>query len=338
MSNTSEIMILVIDDQKDGQARFAPLEQMPKQKCKLEYISLFQKDTLNAVRKILLSKPESKSPDIVLVDHVLDKTSDESQQVLQKGVSVVPLLRERWPQSPMLAVTAAYDDCLNEFGSDIYEEVFDRQNIPTLGTFIPVIVAGYQAAARTSEMYDMLDALKVPEAEREVIQYALPDVCKKEYGTAKYVHELYRWFRHTLYAHAGFLYDKRWVSLTLGVAEQHFEHYQSKLEDYRYSGIWSEPNDPRWWKALLYSSILDRAETPHGKLIQEVAGKVFRIREEHRTKCAVCEKVWPETFAYADENTPADRQEPVHLRCSELHPRITAIPYFEEPRMMLEAG
>ncbi len=329
MNQNTEISVIVFDDNRKGEVNFSPLTDMPDVICQLNYVSLDDKELLETVEETMGINVE---PDIVLVDHVLDKTASTSQALITKGSSITPILRENWPNCAILGVTAERDDCLSETGRDAYDDVFDRQNINALARFLPNIAKGHEDARAIRSQSNLLNALKVPEKEWDVFPYALPDELRSptDMGSPKFVHDLFRWFRHTLHAVPGFLYDKRWLALTLGIEEEYINNYLDKVSDCQYSGLWCDPADLRWWKADLYEFAWTM-----GKSVQESASEKIPVPDNHRSQCYKCQESWPEVMAFVDEN-PSSEEYPMHLRCSTSHPHRQSLPYFEERRIILE--
>jgi len=329
------IEITIIDDLQNGAAYFSPLQNIPDYPCHVNFIGVENEDPLEKLKAAIATGPV---PDIVLIDHVLDKTSGASGALLQRGGSLVPIMREHWTKCPILAITAEPSDCRKDVGSDNYEEVFDRQYLDVLARFIPSVVAGYRKATNIKTYDDLLKSIDVPETEKVAFFRALPDSLKIEdlYGSPRFVHDLYRWFREVFYEKAGFLYDAKWVALTMGVAESHFYDYAEQISSCVYNGIWADPSSSRWWKANLYSKIRSKCDNPNLS-IQKAACRVFGIKDAVFSKCYSCEEIWPDTLAYMDESALSSERKAMHLHCSEPHPRRQGLPYYEEERVMLEA-
>jgi hypothetical protein len=330
------IEIAIIDDLQNGAAYFSPLENIPGHPCHVNFIGLANEDALDKLKGAIATGPV---PDIVLIDHVLDKTSDTSKELLQRGGSLVPIIREHWKKCPVLAITAEPGDCRKDVGSDNYEEVFDRQYLDILAQFIPSVVAGYRKASNIKTHDDLLKVIGVPEMEKDAFLRALPDSLKIEdlHDSPRFIHNLYHWFREVFYEKAGFLYNENWVALTMGVVEAHFCDYEEQISSCVYNGIWADPSSPRWWKAHLYSEIRSKCDNPNLS-IQGAACKVFDIEEAVFSRCYSCNKIWPDTLAYMDEAALSSERQAMHLHCSEPHPRRQGLPYFEEERVMLEAS
>lgn len=335
-SKENEIRVTVFDDHSNGPDHFSPLSIEGGGNCQLRYVPLTNQDLIVMVKEAV--RKQDDEPDVVLADHILDKTSSESQSLIKKGSSIVPIIRERWQKCPIISITAEPEDCRSEFGSEVYEEVFDRQHIASLACFLPSIVKGYKIAESVGSHGEILDKLGVPSDERNVLPQAMPDSLRvdAQFDAPAFVHRLYRWFRHTLHAIPGFLYDRRWAALTLGIDEKHFNEYEERIESCRYTGIWSDPNDKRWWKSLLFEFAWSDCESSSGKLVQEAACETLKIPIEQYGRCYSCKEPWPEALAFNDES-PEGEEYPMHLRCSKAHPLRQSLPYFEERRVMLEA-
>jgi hypothetical protein len=122
--------------------------------------------------------------------------------------------------------------------------------------------------------------------------------------------------------------------VTMGIGLDHFDRYSTAFDEAKYTGIWCDPGEPRWWKKRLYElAIAERTSVRES--VQSAACKRFKVLEEHYCICSKCGKPWPEILAFTDEGLLADSL-PTHLECSIPHPRRFVSLSFEEPRILVE--
>lgn len=282
VDTVSTINILILDDNPEREATYRQLEKGGD--IKVDFRNLKDQDTTTVVKGLR----GIDHPDIIFLDHILDKTLPESAGFMRTGMCVSPILRDMWPRSPIVAVTAAKDNCIQHDGNSAYEEVFDFKDISQLDDFVRPLAQGYQAIGKmiseTSDGADRLAAnfvglLSAPEEEVESILHSIPDELRALEG-ASFAHAMYRWFRRILHAHPGFLYNKEWVAVTIGVNKDFFDQYAAHVERARYKGVWADPNQPRWWKKILYEiAIKNRVSARES--VPSAACQLFDVDKTH---------------------------------------------------------
>jgi hypothetical protein len=322
-----KIKVLVLDDDPTREEAYRQMEASGE--IEVDFHCLKDQDT----SKVIQGLSDIDTPDIVFVDHMLDKTSAVSVKFMRTGKCVTPILREKWPAPPIIGVTAAKKDCLDHDGNNFYEEVFDFQDINQLEAFVLPIVNGYRSLEDVSDVAKFVDHLNAPEGEAESILHSIPDELLT-LEVASFKHAMYRWFRRSLHSHPGFLYNDQWAAMTMGINNINFNVYADEFETAKYTGIWADIYAPRWWKKKLYElAIAERASARES--VQAAACKRFKISEDHYSCCYKCGKPWPEVLAFTDEGLFSALY-PAHLECSMPHPKGYLSQFFEEPRMIIE--
>lgn len=292
MTKEQKIKILILDDDPDREkTRYRPMEDGTLQ---IKFINLKDNDTIEVIKNL-----EIEPIDIIFVDHRLDKTASESSRLIPTGKSVTPLLRNKWPKAPVFGVTAAKDDCIKQNGENFYEDVFAISDISQLQDFIPFVVDGYRKVRSAIDTHNkasgFVELLKAPADEVSIILHSIPDELWK-LDADNLTHAIYRWFRRTLHEHAGFLYDKKWAAITMGISPDYFEYYSAAFNEARYVGVWSDSNNARWWKKKLYEIAIAERKSPRVS-VQAAACTRFIVPEAHRSHCIKCGEVWPEILA-----------------------------------------
>ena len=323
----SKICLLIFDDDPTREADYRQMEDAGD--VIVDFRNLKDKDTSVELKQRL----QEMAPDIIFVDHVLDKTTADSASFMRTGKCITPILREKWPRVPIVAVTAAKEDCIERDGYTFYEEVFDVRDISQLDDFVRPIVTGYRFLEGVSNPRAFIEFLKPPPDEIHGILQSIPDELRA-LETDSFAHEIYRWFRRTFYGNPGFLYDKGWTAMTMGIDETHLHRYLSVLDSARYEGIWADPNQPRWWKKTLYEIALDVRESSREPLAS-AACRALNVKEEDYSSCYKCGMKWPDVLAYTDESLFAALV-PAHLECSTVHPKKYLSHSFEEPRIIAD--
>lgn len=327
-------VVLMFDDESD-RGRKAELLEERLPGFEVRFVDLKGRDPTAEIPK---AKRGLESVDLILVDHVLDKTSAESQELVRKGSSLVPMLREHWDACPILALTAAYEACEGDISSEAYEAVFPLDDLASLARYLPAIIEGYRRIRESGQRLEaLLGLLDVPSNDCSAMTAALPEEVKKTLGQAECAHYVFRWFWHELYRQPGFLYDTWWTSLLLGVQKDAFDRYKDRIADAEYVGVFKREDGPRWWRSKVYSLLLPDSPQRFSIPIQEAASERLETRPEDFSRCHRCGEKWPEVMACVDEaSLECADMRPMHLRCTRAHSLASAKPYYEELRVMLE--
>jgi hypothetical protein len=188
---------------------------------------------------------------------------------------------------------------------------------------------------RPKDVNDILKLLLAPQNDKKRLKSIMPEDIKGHLGDKSLLTNISKWVRYTLLAKPGFLYDGLWTATLLGIRETSFSKVHKIFEKAKYTGIFSDDNNKRWWqsrlKEILYSKVKDNNANPPWVL----GHKLPNITKKDHSICHVCEKEFPETVAYIDVSST--RREPMHLRCTVSHPSFESTLFFEEIRMMKAA-
>ena len=330
MTNDDTIVIVWFDDETDRKERTKSLSD--KTGCTVEFVDLRDKDVVEEARRVLES---SLNPTLVLVDHVLSGAKTDSS--IKLGTSIVPMVREKWKDTPILALTAAYDECVSNIDSDLYEDVIRFEQFSSFTKYAPSIVHGYQTLEnKPHNVESLMKLLGVPELDQSAITSSLPTKLKDN-SDSSFRNRVFRWFRRQFHNKPGFLWDQCWAALALGVRQERFDQYKDRITEAKYKGIFADDHDPRWWKARLYSVLLPDSSDRFNLSLQQAAQSKFNIPEQDASKCYFCKENWPEVMGYTDEAAVGNSDPvPLHLRCSTSDPQSSPEPYYEEPRIMRE--
>ncbi len=319
--------ILWIDDNPDRRKRARQLGSDAR--IDVAFVSLKGKD----VEQELLHIRRSPKPGLVIIDHVLNDT--KSAEWARLGSTLVGFFRETWPGRPVFGITAAKNLKDVDVETYVYDELIDYTEFGMYTGYLPLVIEGFNKCAGVKDVEGWLSLLKCPQEEAERVKSCLPHDVKTGFDKPGYPNRAYRWFRRKCYGLPGFLYDKNWVATFAGIKRQAIAKYLKHFEGAQYTGIFNNPEDPRWWKAELYKSIYAKCKAADAtcRSTQNVGNVVAKVTDSDRSECYKCHEAWPETIAYTDDSENAALKQ-MHLRCTVAHPRYRYEPMFEEIRMM----
>jgi hypothetical protein len=312
--------IVWIDDNPTRQATATDLG--------VRFINVRDKDVAPEVKKLL----DGPSPRLVIIDHVLDKTTD-NHPVFLKGSTIAEAIKEKWPSCPVVGVTNAEKlKGIDIRTQEAYDALFPFQNFSEYFDRISGIAAGFGLVARTDpEIPRLIKLLKPPEDEIERLCEALTDDLKARTQDASIVSRIYRWVEH-LVERPGFLIDRLWSATFLGLNEAGFRKAKEIFEKAKYRGVFARPGDDRWWASALSDRLYKQCEPNPGELSWHVGRRLPGIKKEHFSFCYYCNQEFPQTVAFLD--AASNERRAMHLKCTVLHPLHKRELYFEDIRMM----
>ncbi len=327
---TSDISVVMFDDESGRKSILDLLEKATGYETK--FVDLQGKPVITEVVKVLKNTPP---PNLVLVDHILNTVVGDSS--IRKGSSIVPLMREKWPEAPIIAVTAAKDECTADVAGEVYEDIVAIKDFSSFVAYVPSIISGYTRIRGVNSLEDLTSALSVPDSEQQALIISLPPLIKSTISKETVAHHIFRWFRSKFYRQPGFLWNRDWAALALGVSPEYYDHYKAVIDEAAYKGIFADGEDPRWWKTTVYSLLLPESTERFTVQLNEAAASKLAINTKHVSKCYRCGEKWPEVMGYVDEASRVEsEQKPFHRRCSKAHSLSSAEPFYEERRVMLE--
>lgn len=324
---TSKAQILWIDDYPQRSARAMDLEDASG--MNVEFISVKNKN----LEEELVGIRDNYKPELVIIDHILDKTNQDS--LTRLGSTLAGFLREEWNQCPIFGITAV--DKVGQIGIEkyAYDELIEGDRFSEYISYIPKVVEGFKRCSKVKSIKGWIDLLEGPKEEMERIRACMPHDIKTNVQKKGFPNRAYRWFRIKFYGMPGFLYDSDWVATFVGVKKKVVKKYLKHFKGTGYDGVFNNLNDQRWWKSRLYEVIYSKCEDENAayRASQDVANEVLCVKKEDRSKCYVCGKEWPETVAYVDESENAGTEQ-MHLGCTVAHTLYPYEPMFEEIRVM----
>jgi hypothetical protein len=313
--------IVWIDDNPDRQSTAKDLGA--------NFVNVKGEDLALVLNKVLESPP----PQLVIIDHVLDKVGANKHRILLKGSTIAEGLKEKWPACAVVGVTNAD----NLKGIDIrtegtYDALFPFQDFKKYFDRIGGIADGFALLAKKRlTQRALVKLLKPPEDEIPRLLDALDDDIKARLQDVSSPSRFYRLVERLL-ERAGFLYDALWSATFLGVNEAGFAKVADAFELAKYKGVFARPDDTRWWSGALASQLYKLCSPQAGELSWHVGRRLPGIKKEHFSSCYFCKEDYPETVAYLDQ--ASEEQYAMHLKCTEPHPLHKRELYFEDIRVM----
>jgi CheY-like chemotaxis protein len=298
-------------------------------KLDIKFIDVKNKNLPDELKKIL----SGDEPDLILMDHMLNKIKENGYKT---GSTAAEVIHEKWPDCPIVCVTAVDLKDIDLHKQSIYEDIFEFDNISSYDSTIVSIADSFKKLKknRPKNIDDLIGLLKAPIEDWERLKAVIPEELKKSefYQDKSLLLTLSRWVRHTLIAKPGFLYDRLWTATLLGIKKESLSKIEHIFSDAKYSGIFSDEGNERWWqsklKEIFFLQFPESDEIYPWKLGRKLPG----IDEADFSKCDFSEEDFPETVAFSDEK--ADKRVQVRLRYTVSHPDFEKSLFFEEMRMV----
>lgn len=279
---------------------------------------------------------KDRKPDLVIVDHFLDKT-EATDRAFARGSTVAQAAREEWPSCPIVGITAA-DKRGNILTSEgkLYDELWSFSDFEKMIPRLKIIADGFRQLARMrgSSVADLLKRLRPPKDDLERLAATVPEDLRHDLADGGLVSDAYAWIRHQLLDEPGFVFDRLWAATFLGIKESSFGKVERLLVAARYDGVFAFPEAPRWWANQITTILYERFPDSVAQPPQVLGRQLPRIMPKDYSKCYACGARLPDTVAYLDE--AADQKRPMCVRHTAPHPAKRAMLFFEEPRIMVE--
>lgn len=325
---SKKLTLLWIDDESGRIKACENLERALSVKTIFEDVS--KKNLLVELKRI----KQGTEPDLILIDHKLNKVSD---RIIETGSTSAEIIREKWPECPIVCITAMDLKDIDLQKKSIYEELLEYPKLSKYYTTLVAIAKSFRKLkeSRPTNADELLKLLLVPSDENMRIEAILSKELKKNYDDKSLLISIFKWVRHTLMTNPGFLYDQLWTATLLGIKESSFKKIRSQFEKARYKGIFTDEGNERWWQTQVKEILFSKFPNINEKLPWILARNLKGLTKKDFSKCDICGEDFPETVAYTDE--VALKRKPMHIRCSIPHPNFKSSLFFEEIRMMKPA-
>ncbi|MDY6989288.1 MAG: hypothetical protein SWQ30_14665 [Thermodesulfobacteriota bacterium] len=323
---------LWIDDDKSREITAENLEKNTG--TRVHFYDVTNKNLVEQIGHLL----DKHSPDLVIVDHKLDKTIGALRNKLTStGASAAEIIRDSNPQIPVVCVTKVDVDRDITFAQrSVYDAVFNAAHLTRKNPILVAIAKGFRNLSRKppKNQEELLNRLQCPKVDRTRLMQVLPKDVKTGFGQQGYASVLFRWISGVFFERPGFLYDSIWSATLVGAKESSFRKAKEKMEPARYRGLFANDVEPRWWVSrileILYKNTSD-SEQDDSRLL----GRAYlEIPKQGYSKCEISRKDLPDTVAFTDKTNTKRRQ--VCLEFTEEHPEFQKLLFFEEIRLIME--
>ncbi len=317
--------ILWIDDEISREGTSKTLEEALN--IKVEFYNVHGAkimDILNEVNR-------KSEPNLILIDHWLNNIEGPSE----RGSSIAEILREKWTDCPIVAITGVADE-IDEHQKNLYEDVIPIEDLSNSHSLIKSIVTDFQALRtdRPDSIDNLIKKLNPPLADVEMLRSIIPKHLRN-FKDKSLLINIYKWIRSELYARPGFLYDAIWTATFIGIKVESLNKVKNIISPAQYNGLFSDIDNPRWWKTKLRDIIYKSLPDEETALPWLLGMKLPGLSDEDKSKCYrddCTETDPPEIVAYTDETL--SNRKPMHRKCTVKHPLFENSLYFEEIRMM----
>jgi hypothetical protein len=285
--------------------------------------------------KFLTQKSE---PSLVIIDQVLNKC-DWELNIPLLGSSLAEIIRQKWPACPIVGITAGQNIAAESQWYDFekkaeFEDLYESQKFGAAVEPIYALASGFQVLRnpKVLSIKKIIELLGPPVGERERLATAIPDEIRRSSNDRSVPRLTALWIRKRLKERPGFLYDRAWTANLLGLTPKGFIKVEQVFEAAKYSGVFSEPSNPRWWVLGLKEILFETIKDANTNLTWVVGQRLQGLVPSDFSECYVCKKPHPEILANID--TSGDEKRPMHIRCTIPDPRSQSLLYYDDIRVM----
>jgi hypothetical protein len=297
----------------------------------VDFWSVDRKDLFDTLQDIL----KGEAPDAVIIDHILSNVARPKGEVRAEGSTVAGMVRDNWPRCPIIGVSAARKaERARALSKAQYDAFYSYLDLKAAADYLPIVAMGFRKVAACIGKDDacLTNLLDAPPDEENIVRAVMPENLRTELDDDTLPGRMFRWVDGVLRSRPGPLYDRLWTATLLGIKEDSVEKVHDLLAGAAYTGVFANPDGPRWWRDTVKAIIFDKTGPGVGELPWEAGRRLPGITPKDHSHCYACQQDLPDTVAYLDE--VSDKLEPMHRRCTVPHPRYKKEPFFEEIRMM----
>lgn len=287
----------------------------------------------NLIEEIQWFIREGGEPDLILLDHSLDRAIDST---LRTGSSFAAVIREIQPSCPIVCITGADFDDIDIRHKEAYEIMIKYPSLGQHHEFIRDIAHGFRnLKSRYSNLSTntLIELLKCPQSDIDKIQKIIPRSLKENLNDPTVLLEFFRWVENVLFYRPGFLYNELWTSTFIGLNLEGFKKVRNTFDDALYNGVFATRNRPRWWKSDVLD-ILNKYSNEYD-LPWKIGRLLLPDNPEDYSKCYLSGEDFPETVAQED-STEDSPWHPMKLKYTIPHTKFEDLLFFENIRMMGE--
>lgn len=337
MSYNHRLSFAWIDDTERRQRLLTHLVESAPVGIKIvdkDFVFLKAKEQPDLIKFLARRSP----PSLILVDQVLNKCEWELKIPLL-GSSLAEIMRQKWPACPIIGVTAGQN--ITEEGQWYdyekraeFEELIEDDNFGRSIELIYAVALGFETLTQLNSITvkKIVALLEPPTGEKERLATAVPDEIRTSMKDKSIPRLIAMWVRRRLMGRPGFLYDREWTANLLGLNPKGFNKVEALFAGARYSGIFSEESNPRWWGLALKEMLFHTVTSPQTSLMWVEGQRLNGLNQSDFSVCYVCKQPHPELMGYID--TSSHERRPMHIRCTIADPRFQSVLYHDDIRAM----
>jgi hypothetical protein len=284
------------------------------------------------VQSVLFDIISSEMPDLVILDHSLDKAASET---FKNGFISAAFLRNKWQDCPIVCVTAIDREDFDTEQHSLYQETYEWSKISESDGEILSIANSFKTIRKLEikNIDQILDLMGCPEDDKSKVAAVLPQEIKEFLKDKSLPIHLGRWIIRVLYNRPGFLYDTLWCATTIGLNERGFSKVEKLFKPALYMGIFNNEHTPRWWKSELLTILYATAKSNGlpwviGRSLPGITSDDYSIDYIDERSDPI-----PETVAFIDQSQNS-KQVAIRIQDTEIHPNYEDMLFFETIRIM----
>ncbi len=285
------------------------------------------------IDKVLLELVAGPEPDLIIMDHRLDMAYSNTYRT---GSTAAIFIHEYWASCPIISLTGVELEEIDIRHRSLYEGMYPITRISDYYSSIMSIAEGFSTLKRKiPKDIDTLISLFIPsEEDANKIKKVLPKELKQNFEDKSLLLEIFRWYRSIIYKRPGFLYSEIWAATLLGLNIEGFRKVKGSFDSTKYSGIFVDEFNPRWWKSGLLQKLCEIVEKTGTPWV--IGQELVKRDSKLLSKCFASGEEHPETVA-AEDTTIGAKWYPMKLKYTEPNPNYEDMLFFEELRLMKPA-
>jgi hypothetical protein len=230
----------------------------------------------NVIDSIESLEKYDRPADLIIMDHVFSRARGTSLKL--DGASAAHLVREMWPEVPIVCVTAMLPDRpkkLDQEDLSEYVAVYAYGDLADELESLFVIARDFKKLRKQRGEFrrHLLDLLKTPKSERDALTRALPNEFRSQtHATTQ--HRVASWILNTFMGRPGFLYDRLRAATLIGLSDHGFSKVEELFASALYRGPFATTKHPRWWLRVLVDLVYSKAQGSEATTTQ-LAGRTL---------------------------------------------------------------
>ena len=332
---TNRYEIVWIDD--DGSRKKSAENLERKSGSKVFFYNVTNKDLADKLDEIF----KKHKPDLVIVDHKLDKTNiSKGKSLRATGATVAEVIKDTFHQIPIICVTKVDVDS-NEITfsqKSAYDYVVNSSKFHNHYDVIISIAEGFRRlkGMPVNDRDGLLKLLDCPKDDSRRLEQVLPTDLKTGFSHSDYASRLWKWVLNIFFEYAGFLYDDLWAATLVGAKLKSFHDASDRLKPAKYNGIFACDTYQRWWPTRISNLVWQSEFSKNIHDIRKLGRAFLSIPQQGYSKCEISNQDLPNTVAFTDASPTNKKRVQVCIEFTEEHPNFQKLLFFEEKRILKE--